>query len=118
MPSCAQLELADRERSHGITLLHWTQEVDGIPLLEGSLRAAVTDDGRIVNIAGGAHPDLPRPGNPRLDDAAAIAAAAAATGAGDTRRGEGDPRDDGGHRRGRGSPGACCGPRAAPTTTS
>ena len=76
----AQLELADRERSHGMTLLRWTQAVDGVPLLEGSLRAAVTDDGRIVNITGGAHPDLPRPGTPRLDEAAAIAAAAAATG--------------------------------------
>jgi len=76
----AHLRLADRKRRHGMTLLRWTQEVDGIPLLDGSLRAAVTDDGRLVNITGGAHPDLPSPGKPRLDEAAAIAAAAKATG--------------------------------------
>ena len=76
----AHLRLADRKRSGGLTLLRWNQEIDGIPLLEGTLRAAVTRDGRIVNITGGAHPDLPRPGKPRLDRDAAIEAAAAATG--------------------------------------
>jgi uncharacterized membrane protein len=75
----AQLELADRRQSNGLTLLRWTQQVGGVPLLEGSLRAAVTDDGRLVNITGGAHPDLPRPGTPRLSKPEAIAIAARAT---------------------------------------
>ena len=43
----AQLELKDRETSHGMTLLRFNQVVDGVPLLEGTLRAAVTDDGRL-----------------------------------------------------------------------
>ena len=73
-----------------MTLLRWNQEIDGIPLLEGTLRAAVTNDGRLVNITGGAHPDLPRPGKPSLDEDAAIAAAAKATGARPDDRAEAD----------------------------
>src|SRR4051794_6439683 len=41
----AHLHLADRKQSHGMTLLRWTQRSGGVPLLEGSLRAAVTADG-------------------------------------------------------------------------
>ena len=51
-----------------------------MPLLEGSLRAAVTDDGQLVNVTGGARAGLPRPGKPKLDAAAATAIAARATG--------------------------------------
>jgi len=76
----AQLKLADRGTSHGITLLRWTQQSGGVPLLEGSLRAAVTADGRLVNVTGGARHDLPEPGTPKLDAAAAKAAAAKASG--------------------------------------
>ena len=76
----AQLELNDRETSHGMTLLRFNQVVDGVPLLEGTLRAAVTDDGRLVNVTGGARGDLPHPDTPKLDAAAAKAAAARATG--------------------------------------
>src|SRR6185312_11277485 len=43
-------------------------------------RAAVTDDGQLVNVTGGARADLPRPGTPKLSAAAAKAAAARATG--------------------------------------
>jgi hypothetical protein len=75
-----QLELADRQSSHGMTLLRWTQRSGGVPLLEGSLRAAVTDDGRLVNVTGGARHDLPRPGTPKLDAEAAKTSAARATG--------------------------------------
>ena len=74
------LRLANRSRSHGMTLLRWNQEIDGVPLLEGTLRAAVTDDGRLVNVTGGARPGLQRPAEPRLDAAAAKRAAARATG--------------------------------------
>ncbi|HEX5620422.1 MAG TPA: M36 family metallopeptidase, partial [Solirubrobacteraceae bacterium] len=76
----AQLQLADRSTSHGVKLLRWTQESGGVPLLEGSLRAAVTEDGRLVNVTGGARHDLPEPGTPKLDGAAAKAAAAKASG--------------------------------------
>src|SRR4051812_39913038 len=75
-----QLQLADRQTSHGMTLLRWTQRSGGVPLLEGSLRAAVTADGRLVNVTGGARGDLPRPDTPTLGAAAAKAAAARATG--------------------------------------
>ena len=113
----AHLRLADRSRSHGMTLLRWNQEIGGVPLLEGSLRAAVTDDGRLVNVTGGARPGLERPA-----DAAARRRRRQARGrTGDRRHARTAPTRRSCRRRPRaasGSRGASRARRATPTTTS
>ncbi len=65
----------------GVTHLQWVQTVRGVPVLGAELRANVTRDGRLVNILGGPRADL-RAGTvtPRLDAAAALAAARGAVG--------------------------------------
>ena len=54
----ATLELAETTRSNGITHLRWVQRVDGVPYIDGDLRAAVTADGRLLHVTGGARPGL------------------------------------------------------------
>jgi extracellular elastinolytic metalloproteinase len=52
------LELADTTRANGITHLRWVQRVDGVPFIDGDLRASVTSDGRLLQVSGGARSGL------------------------------------------------------------
>ena len=62
--------------------ISWTQEVDGIPVFEAGVRAAVTADGRLVTVTGPtAHAPVPNTTSPRLSAAAARTAAYTAAGA-------------------------------------
>ncbi|HEU0025466.1 MAG TPA: M36 family metallopeptidase [Thermoleophilaceae bacterium] len=77
------LELARSHRSpSGTRHLVWAQTFDGIPAVDGELRANVTADGRLLSLAGLPTPDLEPPTTtPRLDESEARAAAARAVAA-------------------------------------
>jgi Ca2+-binding RTX toxin-like protein len=53
------LRLADRRTDGwGITHLAWSQEFRGVPSLDSGLKAAVDEQGRLINITGPPQPDL------------------------------------------------------------
>jgi extracellular elastinolytic metalloproteinase len=56
----SSLHLADRASADGVTYLRWRQEVDGVPVLDNQLQAAVDGDGRVVSVTGAPRPDLPQ----------------------------------------------------------
>jgi hypothetical protein len=77
------LELA-RSYSSGAGVRHllWAQTFDGVPAVDGELRANVTADGRLISLGGVPRPGLaPATTTPRLSEARGAATAAAAVGA-------------------------------------
>ena len=69
------LKLTRRYSSNGITHLTWQQGVDGVAVYGADLRAAVTDDGRLMTIGGAPVADLPESaGVPDVSAARAVSA--------------------------------------------
>ncbi len=63
------------ERS-GLAHVEYRQEHGGLPVFQSALRIAVTEDGRVLNVIGDYHPDLPALGSsPALSEAQALDAA-------------------------------------------
>ncbi len=67
----AALELVRHYTAGGIEQLTWAQTYEGVPAMDTSLTANLTEDGRLINVLGGPRPDLVRPlggaGRRRLD---------------------------------------------------
>lgn len=65
----------------GTAHVEYAQEHGGLPVFQSSLRIAVTDDGRVLNVTGDYHPGLPAfDSQPRLSEAQALEAAFSYTG--------------------------------------
>lgn len=75
----AALDMVRRHRDlAGVEHIVWAQTHRGVPAVDTALRAALTPDGRVVNVTGGAAPDLTLPTTvPAVSAAEAHAVAAA-----------------------------------------
>ena len=73
----AGLRRTERQRGpDGTVHLTWEQRSGGLPNVDGGLRAAVTSEGRLLNVRGGAIPDPESsPPDPRVSAASAYEAA-------------------------------------------
>jgi extracellular elastinolytic metalloproteinase len=68
------LDVAGQERSgDGLTVVHFAQQVDGIPVFDNGLRVALDHAGRVLSVSGAPRSDLPRqPQQPALTAAQAL----------------------------------------------
>ena len=57
----AALELVRHYTAGGIEQLTWAQTYEGVPAMDTSLTANLTEDGRLINVLGGPRPDLSVP---------------------------------------------------------